>query len=155
MGLAEFLRLEQITAMYRQITPSLMIMALTVYTVSFVALWPVYNKTVLIIWYGTGIITTICRRLSAKKFLTLDITTENCKPWADKATLWALLSGISWGLVFIFFSSPDHFFQLIFLLGVYGCLVSLSASNFGSCIPVYFAFSLSITLLFLGKLICL
>ena len=153
MGLAEFLRLEQITAMYRQITPSLMIMALTVYTVSFVALWPVYNKTVLIIWYSTGIITTICRRLSAKKFLTLDITTENCKPWADKATLWAFLSGISWGLVFIFFSSPDHFFQLIFLLGVYGCLVSLSASNFGSYIPVYFAFSLSITLLFLGKLI--
>ncbi len=152
MALAQFLKLEQVKAMYGQITPSLLKVAITVYTISLIALWPVFDKVTLIVWYISGIVITILRKRSAMKFTQSDIAIENCQPWIKSAIFWAFLSGISWGFIFVFFTSPEHFFRLLFLLGLFGGLISLSASNFGSFFPVYFAFSSSLTLLFVSKL---
>jgi len=153
MALAEFQRLEKITAMYKQITPSLLMMAIAVYTLSFIALWPIYDKVVLLIWYISGIIISVLRKLSAMNFLKQEITIENCQPWVNRAVLWAFLSGISWGFIYVFFTSPDHFFRLLILLGVYGALITLSGANFGMLFPVYLAFSLPLTILFFSKII--
>ena len=153
MELAEFQRLEQVKAMYKQITPSLLILAIGVYTLSFIALWPVYDKTILLFWYISGVIITIMRKLSAMSFFKQEVTIESCQMWLNRAVLWAFLSGISWGFIYLFFTSPDHFFRLLILLGVYGALITLSGANFGVLFPVYFAFALPLTVLFFGKII--
>lgn len=153
MVLAEFQKLEQIKALYNQITPSLLIMAIAVYTLSFIVLWPVYDKTTLLVWYISGVVISVLRKLSAMNFQKANITIDECQPWINRAVIWAFLSGISWGFLFVFFSSPDHFFRLMILLGVYGGLISLSGSNFGLYLPVYLAFALPSTLLFLIKII--
>lgn len=153
MQLAEFQRLEQIKALYKQITPSLLVVAISVYTLSFIVLWPVYDKLTLTIWYVSGGIITVLRRESAKKFLKQTITIDEYGSWSRQAIIWAFLSGISWGFIYVFFASPDHFFRLLILLGVFSALITLSAANFGMYFPVYFAFSLPSTLLFFGKII--
>jgi len=116
MQLAEFQRLEQIKALYKQITPSLLVVAISVYTLSFIVLWAVYDKLILSIWYTSGIIITVLRLLSAKKFLRLDITIDGYASWSRKAVIWAFLSGMSWGFIYVFFASPDHFFRLLILV---------------------------------------
>jgi len=153
MQLAEFQRLEQIKALYKQITPSLLVVAISVYTLSFIVLWPVYDKITLTIWYISGAIITVLRRESAKSFLKQTITIDDYASWSRRAIIWAFLSGISWGFIYVFFASPDHFFRLLILLGVFSALITLSAANFGMYFPVYFAFSLPSTLLFFGKIV--
>jgi len=153
MVLDEYKRLERIRAIYTQITPSLVIMAISVYTLSFIALWPVYDKPILMVWFISGLIITFLRKRSAMIFAKQELTTENCDDWARRAIVWAFLSGVSWGFIYVFFTSPDHFFRLLILFGVYGALTSLSSSNFGAFFPVYFVFALPATLMFTSKLI--
>ena len=152
MSIAEAVKLTQIKAVYRQITPSLLIIALSVYTISFIILWPVYNQTILIIWYISGVSFTIFRKLSAMSFKRSHVSINDYKPWVNKAVVWAFLSGMSWGLIFVFFSSPDHFFRLLSLIGVYASLIALSGSSFGVYFPIYITFSAPSTILFVGKM---
>jgi len=153
MGLVDYLRVEQIKAMYTQITPSLLAVVIVVYSLSLIVLWPVYDKVTLLIWYISGVVISVLRKLSAMRFQKIDISIENCQPWINRAIFWAFLSGISWGFIFVFFSSPDHFFRLLILLGIYGGLITLSGSNFGVYFPVYLAFAVPSTFLFVCKIL--
>ena len=152
MGIAEVLKLEQVNALYKGVTPSLLIMGVCVYTASLIVLWPVYDQLILVAWYISGIAFTVFRRLSAINFERANVTVNDYQPWISKAIIWAFLSGVSWGLIFIFFSSPDHFFRLLALLGIYTILIALSCSKFAVYVPVYLAFSAPSTILFVGKL---
>ena len=153
MGLVDYLRVEQIKAMYTQITPSLLTVVIVVYTLSLIVLWPVYDKVTLLIWYISGVVISVLRKLSAMRFQKIDINIENCQPWINRAIFWAFLSGISWGFIFVFFSSPDHFFRLLIILGIYGGLITLSGSNFGVYFPVYLVFAVPSTFLFVCKIL--
>jgi len=124
MVLIDFLKVEQIKAMYTQITPSLLVTIIFVYTIAFIVLWPVYDKTLLLIWYISGIVISVSRKLSAMNFQKTNITPDNIQSWITKAVVWAFLSGISWSFIFVFFSSPDHYYRLLILLGVYGALIT-------------------------------
>jgi len=109
MVLDEYKRLERIRAIYTQITPSLVIMAISVYTLSFIALWPVYDKPILMVWFISGLIITFLRKRSAMIFAKQELTTENCDDWARRAIVWAFLSGVSWGFICLFcFCATRH-----------------------------------------------
>ena len=132
---------------------TLIIGTLAVAILTFSVLWPTVDQSNLTVWFAAMLISLLLRTMSILQYRRQDLTVSNAKQWLDKATFWSTISGVLWGLVFVFFTVPEEFLYIVFVVGVYCGFLSSSVSSMAIHIPTYLAFSVPSSMLFLIKCI--
>lgn len=153
MNLVQFQLIEQTNALYRKVTPLLLITSLTLYSITLFTLWFHHNVIGLIIWFIISITLLGLRQNNKQRFLTVRITLANYKRWLNDLLSFSFLLGLTWGLIFFFALDSGHLYELLVLTTIYFALVSTSSSSLGVYLPAYLTFVLPPTLFFITKLV--
>ena len=144
---------EQTNSLYRKTTSTLLLTSISIYSLVLITLWLHYEPAFLLSWYLFGITVLLLRHKSKTRFLKIELTVDNYKPWLNKLLIYSFLLGLNWGIILLLSVSPEHFLNLFILTTIYCALTSSNSSYLGVYLPAYLAFALPTMLLFVAKLV--
>ncbi|MEE9448196.1 MAG: HAMP domain-containing sensor histidine kinase, partial [Arenicellales bacterium] len=150
MQLDRYIKVEQTRALYERFAFVLIGTAgISILTVG--VLWNNFSKRSLLLWLFVSLGLVFIRWITCKQYSSTKVTKDNYQDALTKFLIWAFISGLTWGLVPIFFFDHLNPVYALFITCVYTGYIASVASSTALYLPVFLSFSIIPTVLFAGR----